>query len=113
MNTQQLENELISHENTIQSILDRIAYKNECIEAINKPGRPDKFFLEYGDRVVKIEIEEPDKYAKQLEDIMVKLLKADIDSLKAAITKQEVEKKKTEKELAALKETAGKKVKSA
>lgn len=110
---QQLEGEMISHNNTIKSIMDRIAYKNECIEAINKPGRPDKFFLEYGDRVVEIVIEEPDKYAKQLEDLTVKLLKADVDSLQKAIAKQEAEMKPTEKELSELKAIKPKSAKSA
>ena len=99
----QLEGVMISHDNTLNSMKQRIADKEACIEAINKPGRPDAVIVEYGDRTMTLPIEEPNKYAAELEDFLIKLIQADIANLKQAIAKEEVEKKKTEKELEELK----------
>ena len=101
--SQQLENDLISNNNTINSLNERIAQKNDTIDAINRPGRPDAVMLEYGDRKITLPIEEPNKYAAQMEDFLIKLIQADVDSLKVAGKKQQEEKKKTEKQLADLK----------
>lgn len=98
----QLEAEMISHDNTIESIKGRIATKNEIITAINKPGRPDAIVLEYGDRTVTLPVEEPAKYGT-FEDYLIGLIKGDITDLTKALDKQATVKKQTEKKIAELK----------
>jgi hypothetical protein len=99
----QAEAEVISFQNTIKSLQERIDYKQSCLDGLHGKGRVQEIKLEYFDRTVVIPTDQPELYENVITELE-KSIKQQINIFKESGDKEKVRLEEKEIELTKLKQ---------
>lgn len=100
---QQAEAEVISFQNTINSLNERIDYKQSCLDGLHGKGRVQEIKLEYFDRTVVIPTDQPELFQNVINELE-KSIKQQLGIFTTAVDKEKIGLEGKQKEWEALKD---------